>query len=97
MDQKAAVLLVSRALALLQGICALIEASYLPERIHSYLHYARAAAEAGVPGSALYLVNSYRVTVAFLFVRIAIYLALAMVFWKCPYWVESSLMPEREP
>jgi hypothetical protein len=97
MDRKAAVLLVSRALALIQGICALIETSYLPERIHSFLHYAHAATEAGVPGSSLYLVNSYRVTVAFLFVRIVIYLVLAVVFWKCPSWVESSLLPEREP
>ena len=95
MNRKASVLLVSRALALIQGICALIETRYLPERLYSYLHYTHQVALVSVSVGSIYLPNLYRVEVAFLFVRILIYLALAVVFWKCAPWVESALLPER--
>jgi hypothetical protein len=97
MDRKAALLLVSRALALIQGVCALIETSYLPERLYSYLHYAHQVAQVSVPVGSLYLPSLYRVEVAFLFLRILIYLVLAVVFWNCAPWVENTLLPERVP
>jgi hypothetical protein len=39
MSRKDAVVLPSRALAVLFVVWALGEASYLPERLHSFLHY----------------------------------------------------------
>jgi hypothetical protein len=39
MSRKDAVVLASRALALFFAVWALGEASYLPERLHSFLHY----------------------------------------------------------
>ena len=95
MNRKAAVLLVSRALALIQGISALIETCYLPERLYAYLHYTHQVAQVSASAGSVYLPNIYRVEVAFLFVRILIYLVLAVVFWKCAPWVESALLPER--
>jgi hypothetical protein len=97
MDRKAAVLLVSRALSVIQGICALVETSYLPERLISFLHYAHQADSLNTSGQALYLLNSYRTETAFLFVRIGIYLILAVVFWNCGPWVERTLQPEPKP
>jgi hypothetical protein len=95
MDRKTAVLLVSRALALVQGICALIETCYLPERLLSYFHYMRQAGPVHDLGGGFYLLSLYRVEVLFLFVRIAIYMTLAFVFWKCAPWVQDALLPER--
>jgi len=94
MDRKAAVLLVSRALALIQGICALIETSYLPERLYSYLHYTHQVAQVSASAGSVYLPSLYCVEVAFLFLRILIYLVLAVAFWKCAPWIESALLPE---
>ena len=95
MDRKAAVLLVCRALALIQGISALMETLYLPERLYSYLHYTHQVAQASNSVGSVYLPSLYRMEVAFLFVRILIYLVLAVVFWKCAPWLESALLPER--
>ena len=91
MDRKAALLLVSRALALIQGISALIEVSYIPERLFAYLHY---AIPVGQPGA--YLPRLYQIETGFLFCRILIYLTLAVALWNCAPWVQNALMPERE-
>ena len=100
MTRKEAVVLVSRALSLLWGGCAVDDVTYLPERLHSFLHYANRDAELGFPGSDSYLAGSYRLEVGMLFLRIAFYLTLAVVFWKCGPWVERTLLPamvESEP
>ena len=41
MSREEAVLLMSRALACIQGITALLEAAYLPERFMTLHHYAQ--------------------------------------------------------
>lgn len=93
MTRKETVLLVSRALSLLWGACGLTEVTYLPERLHSFVHYTRGGGFLGYSASDSYLGDSYRLSVAFLFVRIAIYLTLAVVFWKCGPRVEGTLLP----
>jgi hypothetical protein len=96
MERKEAVRLVSRALSIIYLVFGLYETTYLPERLFSYLHYINEWRSAGAPGPSMYLPTLYRVTVGFLLVRIAFYLALAVVFWTCAPWVERTLLPERE-
>jgi hypothetical protein len=95
MDRRAVVLIVSRALAMFTGIFALLETSYLPERLYAYLHYVHEANSSGEPASSFYLPNLYRLEAGFLFVRILIYLILTLIFWKCGPWVARILSPER--
>ena len=95
MERKEAVRMVSRALSLIYAVFALYETTYLPERLFPYLHYVNEARSAGVPHPNMYLPTLYRVSVGFLFVRIAMYLILAVIFWKCGPWVERTLLPER--
>jgi hypothetical protein len=97
MERREAVRLVSRALSVVYSVFALYETTYLPERLFSYLHYTHEWQSVGAPGASMYLPALYRISVGFLFVRIAIYLALAVVFWDCAPWVERILLPEREP
>ncbi len=97
MERKEAVRLVSRALSIICGVFAAEETTYLPERLLSYVHYTNEWHSAGAPGAIMYLPTLYRVEVGFLFLRIAINLTLAVVFWKCTPWVERTLLPERRP
>lgn len=95
MDRKLAVRLVSRALSLIFGVFGLEDTTYLPERLLSYAHYTNEWHSSGAPGAAKFLPSLYRVEVGFLLVRIAIYLTLAVVFWRCGSWVERTLLHER--
>jgi len=97
MERKEALCLASRALSIFFAVFALYETTYLPERLFPYLHYTNEARLAGVPNANMYLPTLYRVSVAFLFVRIAIYLSLAVIFWKCGPWVQRALLSENEP
>ncbi len=94
MTRKEAVVLVSRALSLLWGACALNEVTYLPERLRSLGHYAIGGSTLGFSASDSYISDSYRLSLILLLVRIAIYLTLAVVFWRCGPWVEETLLPE---
>lgn len=95
MARKEAVRLVSRALSIVYCVFALYETTYLPERLFSYLHYTNAWRSSG-SGAGMYFPTLYRVSAGFLFLRIAIYLSLAAIFWSCAPWVERILLPERE-
>ena len=97
MERKEAVRLVSRALALVFGVFALVETTYLPERMLSYVHYTNEWRSVRAVSASLYWLALYRLEAGFLFVRIAIYLLLAVVFWHCGPWVERTLLLEREP
>jgi hypothetical protein len=97
MNRKEAMRVVSRALSIVCGVFALEETTYLPERLLSYVHYTNEWRSAGTPSQIMYLPTLYRIEAGFLFVRIAIYLVLAVVFWKCTPWVERTLLPEIEP
>jgi hypothetical protein len=84
------VLLVSRALAIFQFVYALLEITYLPERLISLFGHASAAGSSGTDD---YLRTYDRVGVVFLLVRIAIQLALTVIFWNCGPWIERVLQP----
>lgn len=96
MQKREVVRLISRVLAVFYAVFALYETTYLPERMFSYLHYTNEWRSAASPSAIAYLPMLYRITVGFLFVRIAIYLTLAMIFWKCAPWVERTLLPESD-
>jgi hypothetical protein len=84
------VLLVSRAIAVIQCITALLEVSYLPERLMSLHHYRG-------PGEILasdYLARQYSTALAFLCFRIAVLLALAWAFWQCGPRLRRLLLPD---
>jgi len=97
MRRKEIILLVSRVLSVFYFVWATYDTTYLPERLTSYLHYAGEARMAGKPISGSYLSSLYAVSVGMIFVRITIYVVLAVVFWKCGPWVERTLLPERQP
>jgi len=95
MSRKEAALLAGRALAIIQFVAALLEISYLPERLVSLSHYqhmgtALAATEAD------YFQALGRVGIAFMLMRIAGLLILTVVFWNCGPWFESVLLPKRD-
>jgi hypothetical protein len=91
MSRKEAVLLVSRALAIFQFVYALLEITYLPERLISLFGHASAAGSSGTDD---YFRSYDSVGVAFLLVRIVIQLVLTVVFWNCGPWIERVLLPE---
>ena len=79
MTRKEAVLLVSRALAVIQFITALLEILYLPERFISLNHHARVISTIGASEVGNYFLTYDRVGMAFLFARIAGLLTLTLV------------------
>lgn len=97
MERKEVVHIASRAISIIFSASALCETTYLPERLFSYLHYTHEWHSAGAPAAIMYLPTLYRIEVGFLFLRIAIYLALAAAFWGCTPWVVRTLLPESEP
>ena len=96
MNRKEAVRLVSRAFSILFGVSALIETAYIPERLYSYVFYANRAKSLSATVGDIHFYGTDRVELGFLFLRIAIYLLLAMAFWKCAPWVEHILIPESD-
>ena len=60
MSRKDTLVLASRALALLLAVSALGEASYLPERLYSFLHYTSQEAESSGRDSILASLSSPR-------------------------------------
>ncbi|MGD0106292.1 MAG: hypothetical protein ABSC06_19960 [Rhodopila sp.] len=96
MSRKEAVLLVSRALAMIQLICALMEVTYLPIRFMSLFHHTTRISLLGSSGYDDFWSGYYRTDIAFLLSRIIIYLVFAFVFWNCGPWIEHILLPKRE-
>src|SRR5580704_7126093 len=97
MTRDEAVVLVSRALACIQVITALIEATYLPERfmtLHRYVRDALVAKDTAVFDLARYYVSVERVEIAFFFGRIAFLMLMTLVFWNCGPRIARFLLPE---
>src|ERR1700686_362997 len=90
MSRKDAVLLASRALAVLFIVSALIEMSYLPERLHSFLRYANQEASSTA-------VQDWRhyhlISLGFLVVRIVGFFLIAVWLRRCGPDVEELLLP----
>jgi len=96
MSKKEAVLLVSRAFAMIQLISALLELTYLPDRLLSLHHYVDRISRSVASQQDFYLRSSYQFETAFLLARIAILLSFAFAFWFNGPWVERILSPKLE-
>jgi uncharacterized membrane protein len=96
MSRKEAVLLVSRALSILQLIYALMELTYLPVRLASLLHHTAHINALWPSGYDDFWGGYYRLDIAFLFARVTICLVVAFLFWNCGPWVERLLLPKTE-
>ena len=99
MTREDGVLLVSRALACIEAIYALTDASYLPERfvaLHHYVQEALAASHTTTFEIATYYVSLERVEIGLFFGRIAFLLLMALLFWNCGPRIARFLLPERE-
>jgi hypothetical protein len=95
MSRKDALVLASRALALLFSVWALGEASYLPERLHSFLHYMD-----GEPGPSTFLDyrrHYYLITLGFLVIRVVGYSLLARWLYGGGPEVEALLSGTTPP
>jgi hypothetical protein len=91
MSRKEIVLLVSRALAIIQFVSAVLEITYLPERLVSFIHYVGRFDDLATTDG--YWGTYYRVQIGFLFMRIIIQLVLTVIFWNCGPWIERTLLP----
>jgi hypothetical protein len=90
MSRKDALVLASRALALLFAVWALGEASYLPEFLHSFRRYI--SQEPGSSTSIQYWRHYYLIRLGFLVVRIVGFSLLASWLYKGGPEVEELLL-----
>jgi hypothetical protein len=96
MTRRETVLIVSRAVAVIQFVSAFLDITYLPERFMTLVHRTGEVNAAGTPPGAHYWVVYYQVEVWSLIVRIAGLLLMGILFWSCGPWVERILMPKRQ-
>jgi hypothetical protein len=96
MSRKEVVLLVSRAFAGIQLVTALIEATYLPERLFSLHHFANVRSVLLTNLDVNYYASIDRIGVVSLIARIVGLLILTVVFWRCGHWVERVLLPSQD-
>ncbi|MGD0628725.1 MAG: hypothetical protein ABR987_05205 [Terracidiphilus sp.] len=94
MSKKEAVLLVSRALAMIQIITAFIEAATLPDRLVSLHHYTDRISRSAATSQDFYFQSYDRVGIALLFARVAGLMLFALLFWNCGPLVERILLPK---
>jgi hypothetical protein len=88
MSRKDAVLLASRALALLFTVSALGEVSYLPEFLHSFLHYLNRE-----PTATQYSQHYYLIRLSFLVTRIIGFSLIARWLYRGGPEIEELLLP----
>ncbi len=99
MTREEAVVLVSRALACIQAITALLDLTYLPERFVSLHHYVQeglAASSTTAVDLATYYASLERIEIGFFFGRIAFLMLMAMLFWNCGLRIARFLLPEQK-
>jgi small-conductance mechanosensitive channel len=98
MMRREIVVLVSRALAVIQVMSALMEASYLPQFLMALWH--RIGPLRFLDLSSYWSVYEIESTLA-LILRIALLLLAAYLFWNCGPGIENFLVPKssesREP
>lgn len=88
MSKKELVLVVGRALSLLFVAWALVDLTYLPERLFSLSHH---ISQRSVLVSADYWTRDYLIITSFLVVRIVALLSAALVLWKNGPQVQAVL------
>ncbi len=86
MSRDEIVLLVSRALAVMQAAYALVDVTYVPGYLFSADHYGSAGG---------YLSTIHRIDIAEMLVRIVGLSFLSWLFWQCGPWVAELLLPAR--
>jgi hypothetical protein len=91
-SRKDAVTLASRTLAVLLTVWALADLSYLPGRLHSFLHYGTPSSTAATQ----YLRHYYLIEVGFLVTRVIGYSLMARWLFKGGLEIEELLLPEPE-
>ena len=96
MSRKEVVLLVSRAFAAIQLVTALLETTYLPERLFSMHHHAKLLSVLSDSAADNYYRTYDQTGVFSLIARIAGLLILTVAFWKCGPWVERAVLPKQE-
>jgi hypothetical protein len=94
MSRKDAIILASRALAVLLTVWALSDVSYLPERLHSLLYYLNH--ESASSATTEYQRHYYLIQIGFLVTRIVGYSLMAMWLYKGGPDVEELLLPASE-
>jgi hypothetical protein len=93
MSRKEIVLVVSRAFALLLMSTALLEVTYLPERLFALSHH---LSQSSVLVAHDYWSTYYSIIIVFLVLRtLALFLAAAL-FWRCGSWVEALFSPQQK-
>ncbi|MGB8261963.1 MAG: hypothetical protein WCE75_16505 [Terracidiphilus sp.] len=94
MNNKEILRFVTRVVACLQLITVLDEFTYLPDRFSSLFHRLQQVSVLGgtTPANS-YWIGYYRQELGFLILRILLFLAMAMIFWTCPGWLERLLLP----
>lgn len=90
MSRKDAVLLASRVLAVLITVWALTDLSYLPERLHSYLHYTQLSDSSSY---VLYMRHYYLIATGFLITRVVGFFLMAIWLRRCGSDVQELLLP----
>ena len=93
MPRKELVLLLSRAFALLLSSWALVEVSYLQERLFALSHHIN---ERSVLATHDYWSSYYLIVTAFLVVRILALLLAAALFWRCGPRVQALFSPRED-
>jgi len=91
MSRKEIVFLVSRAFALLLIVWAVVDVTYMPERLFSLFYYVR---QRSVLGLRDFWSSRYMLITLFAVVRIGGLLIAASLFWKGKPWVERLLLLE---
>lgn len=91
MSSKDVAVIASRALSVFLTVWALGEVSYLPEFLHSYLHYA----DQGLVTSAYiqYMHHYYLLRLGFLITRIVGYFLMARWLYKGGPGIEQLFLP----
>jgi hypothetical protein len=93
MTRDELVFLFSRLFSLLLSTWALVEVSYLPERLLALSHHIN---ERSVLATHEYWSTYYLIVTVFLAVRIVALLVAAVLFWKCGPRVQALFSQRRE-
>jgi hypothetical protein len=92
MSRKELVLLASRAFALLLISWALVDVTYLPERLFALSHHVSQRSVLATPD---YWSRYYLIITVFNVVRILALVLAAALFWRCGPRVESLFSPQQ--
>jgi len=90
MTRREIVVLVSRAIAVIQLMSAVIEITYLPAYLLNLFHHLFPVGSLDVGD---YWSRYYMEALLALIARIAILLLAALIFWKCGPKIEQMLLP----